>query len=209
MNALKQLGAEKKEIVDKVYLLKFDDQVNMAKTFLRFQEHYENPHFNGKVFSLKEFKAWYINNHGKGKFSYYKDWGGFNFPSYILDPFYNGEFKNLTKRERLLLDVFSKEGSRPFYIIGAADEHTIRHEAAHGLFYTNAGYKARVLWLIKGKALLLRKALRNNMYCDAVIDDEVNAYLIECDDNGAFDLDFKRYSKLAIQLNDLFLEYYR
>ncbi len=37
-----------------IFLLSFPTQEYLAKTFLRFQEHYESPEFRGKIFSLEK-----------------------------------------------------------------------------------------------------------------------------------------------------------
>jgi hypothetical protein len=91
-------------LVDRIHLLTFDNQIDLTSTFLRFQEHYESPFFKGKYFTLDEFKEWYIktspNGKKSGKFTYYTDWGGFNIPSYILKPFYNGAFNPLSENEK-------------------------------------------------------------------------------------------------------------
>lgn len=83
---------DKKKITDKINLLVFENQKELASTFVRFQEHYESPEFAGKTFSLEEFKEWYIKNSEKGRetgeFTYYEDWSGFNIPSYVMRPFY-------------------------------------------------------------------------------------------------------------------------
>jgi hypothetical protein len=83
-----------------IHLLVFDNQYDLASTFLRFQEHYESPEFAGKVFTLDEYKNWYINHSPRaskdGVFTYYEDWNGFNIPSKILKPFYGGKFSPLS-----------------------------------------------------------------------------------------------------------------
>ncbi|MEK7106247.1 MAG: ABC transporter ATP-binding protein, partial [Patescibacteria group bacterium] len=68
-----------------IYLVEAPTQYALASTFLRFQEHYESPKFRGQFFSLEEFMDWYAEEYGN--FTYYKDWTGFNIPSYILKSF--------------------------------------------------------------------------------------------------------------------------
>ena len=91
------------ELIENIYHVSFPTRKEAASTFLRFQEHYESPQFRGKIFSLDEFKEWYTANSekgkAKGKFTYYDDWGGFNIPSYILEPFYKGLFNPLSEKE--------------------------------------------------------------------------------------------------------------
>ena len=137
------------EILPKIYHINFKTQKELTSTFLRFQEYYESPKFRNKVFTLKEYKKWYIKNSEKGKkfnkFTYYCDWSGFNIPSYILKPFYKGKFNPLSKKEKNLLRVFTNiKGD--FYIIGTFGlKKTLKHEIAHGLFYTNNSYKKEIL----------------------------------------------------------------
>lgn len=144
------------EIVERIFHVQFRSQQSMARTFLRFQEHYENPELRGKMFTHEEFKRWYVKNSKQGKktgrFTYYKDWEGFNIPGYILNPFYNGKFDPLTRQEERLLDAFKEMRGRRFYIIGTkeGDDLAIRHEVAHGLFYTSPSYRREATLALNG-----------------------------------------------------------
>jgi len=104
------LKIAKTNIRENIFLLDFETQEELTSTFLRFQEFYESPEFQGKIFTLQEYKAWYTKL--KGKFSYYTDWGGFNIPSRILESFYKGKFDPLSEAEKQFLDMFKlrKEG---------------------------------------------------------------------------------------------------
>lgn len=142
-------------LTEHIFHVKFETQNELAKTFVRFQEHYESPEFRGKFFTLEEFKEWYIANSAEGKrtgeFTYYQDWHGFNIPSEILEPFYQSEFDPLSSEERQLLDLFKDRRGERFYIIGThgdKDIATLRHEIAHGLFYTNPEYKREVMKIL-------------------------------------------------------------
>ena len=101
-----------KEIIKNIFHISFSTQHELASTFLRFQEYYESPKFRGKIFSFYEYKKWYTANSPKGKktgkFTYYKDWGGFNIPSYVLKPFYQGKFNPLSNKEKKFLRAFKK-----------------------------------------------------------------------------------------------------
>jgi hypothetical protein len=150
------MNIELSEVAPKVYLLTFDTQKDVTSTFLRFQEHYESPEFAGKVFTLDEYKEWYVKNSPNGiktgEFTYYSDWSGFNIPSTILQPFYEGKFHPLSEAEQRILDLF-RDKEHPFYIIGVhkeskSFEKLLRHETAHGLFFTNPEYKKEALDII-------------------------------------------------------------
>ncbi len=195
---------KKEEVKENIYLLKFKDQYSLTSTFLRFSEHYESPKFRGKVFSLNEFKQWYASTK-KGKFTYYKDWNGFNIPSHILQPFYAGKFDPLTTKEKQLLKLFEDTNDQ-FYIIGIQEEKksAFHHELAHALFYVNLDYRKKVLdCLLLGNITSFKKELVEKGYCLEVLDDEVNAYAVE----GSKKFKTKIPSKLVHQLQKLFLTY--
>ena len=174
------MDIKKLKITDKIFLLVFKNQKEMASTFLRFQEYYESPEFRRKVFTLKEDKKWYSSV--RGSFSYYTDWNGFNIPSYVLKPFVKGKFDPLSKKEGAVLELFSKKRGK-FYVIGVHKRSkgtlsTLKHEIAHGLFYTDNGYNKEVVKLLSGFDLSkLKKELGSlGGYHDGVLDDEAHAY---------------------------------
>lgn len=176
------------EIVENVFNVNFDTQEELASTFLRFQEHFESPEFKGKVFTLEKFKEWYIANSPEGKatgrFTYYEDWGGFNIPSPILKPFYEGLFNPVSENENKILDAFKDKKDKNFYIIGTFGNqaYLLRHETAHGLFYTNKDYKREVLNELDKLDTKTRNKiddiLKEMGYHSDVLADESHAYLI-------------------------------
>ncbi len=181
------------ELLERIVHVQFPTQKELGMTFLRFQEHYESPKFKGRVFTLEEYQRWYLeeSNTGRetGKFSYYEDWAGFNVPSTILKPFYEGRFDPLSVQEdRLLAALESRHRQRiDFYLIGTSeesDDDTLKHEIAHGLFYIHPEYRARVKRLIKRipkrETEFFRRVLTNQAggYHPDVFEDEVQAYLI-------------------------------
>jgi len=169
---------ELKQVREGIYLVLFKDQLAMTSTLLRFQEHYESPKYRGQIFSLEEFKAWYTEK--TGGWTYYTDWGGFNFPCSVLEPFYEGKFPDLSEQEHQLLAMVSQL-PKPFYLIavpGQADIETLRHEIAHGLWTTNPDYRAEQVSLMEGHQLgpVIRSMLYGS-YHTAVWLDECHAYL--------------------------------
>lgn len=165
---------------EKIIHLNFSKQYDLSSTFLRFQEYYESPEFRNKIFTLKEYKQWYIKQNGE--FSYYTDWGGFNIPSKILKPFYKNKFKNLSKREKDFLHLFSNKRGK-FYIIGTYGNdldnlECLKHELAHAFYYIDDEYKKSVNKLCKSftKANIAYYALLKVGYCKHVLMDELNAY---------------------------------
>ena len=176
--------AELTEILPGVFHLHFPTEHLLASTFVRFQEHYEspNPRFRGKAFTLEQFMDWYAANQSKdGHFSYFQDWGGFNVPSRVLTPFYEGKFDPLTEKEKALLDLF-RGRPHPFYVIGTfgeeLDQDTLAHEAGHGLYATSADYRRRAQEILAGADLTdVYAKLRSIGYDDSVLLDEAHAYL--------------------------------
>ncbi len=180
-----------KEIINNVFHINFVSRKKLCSTFLRFQEYFESPKFKGKIFTLDKYKKWYIANSPKGKktgkFTYYRDWTGFNIPSEILEPFYQGKFDPLSKKEKKLLDLFKEKRGKKFYIIATFSHPTkkaLRHEIAHGLFYTNPKYKREILKALKkigqNKIKKIHKCLSKlGGYHSDVWVDETQAYLID------------------------------
>lgn len=197
-------------VAPKVHLLTFETQQDVTSTFLRFQEHYESPKFAGMVFSLDEYKEWYVKNSPNGiktgEFTYYTDWSGFNIPGTILLPFYEGKFHPLSEAEEIILEMF-KDEQNPFYIIGVhkeskSFEKLLRHETAHGLFYTNPEYKKEALEIIsKYDTSEVRKdLLASGGYGENVLDDEVHAYSI----SGGGSLGANIPEELCQEMTELF-----
>jgi hypothetical protein len=175
--SLKKLGATKRKVAPNIYLISFDDSENMCKTLLRFAEHYESPKFRNKIFTLKEFKAWYKTTRN-GKFTYYKDWAGFNVPSYVFTPFKQKKFSHLTQKEKLFLNLIHNL-KEPFYIIVAKKNSsiTIQHEMAHALFYLNKKYRSKAIKILSTYDMKeINEELLSNGYCKEVLLDEANAY---------------------------------
>jgi hypothetical protein len=179
-----------KQISKNIYLIKFKTRNDLTSTLLRFQEHYESPKFKGKIFTLEEYKKWYIKNSPKGiktgKFTYYKDWSGFNIPSHILQPFYRGLFNPLTEAEKSILHVFNKIRNKKFYIIGVygdVDKSILKHEIAHGMYYSNNNYHKEVNAVLKKMDSIAVKQIikyfkKNAGYHKDVYLDEIHAYTL-------------------------------
>jgi hypothetical protein len=164
-------------------LIQTYSQRSLCDMFLRFQEYYESPKFKGQIFTIGQIKNWYSIQYGAD--TYNRDWGGFNFPSTILDPFKQGLFDPLTNEEKVFLSLFKYRNDN-FYIIGANDESTISHELSHALYWYSKQYKSQVdkicetfsKELLKSKKYLISKG-----YHKSVVNDEIQAYLNDHDDN--------------------------
>lgn len=170
------------EVLERVFLVESARQLELAATFVRFQEHYESPRFRGRVFTLQQFIDWHAAE--RGEFTYFQDWSGFNIPSWVLEPFFAGLFDPLEERERRLLELFRGQSS-PFYVIGvvgdgaSVDRATLEHELAHGLYSTCAPYRRDVRACLNGEDTdALERELVALGYCAQVLQDEVHAYLL-------------------------------
>ena len=169
-----------KKLMNKLYLAEFTSKKTLTSTFVRFEEYYENPKFRGKIFSLDDFKIWYKDIFGK--FDYFRKWSGFNIPSKVLKPFYNGKFNPLSKNEKEFLRRFRRI-KRKSYIIGTykkTQKENLKHELAHAMFYLYPSYRKEVLKCFKKyKILPIEKALIKNGYSKKVLRDEVNSYVLD------------------------------
>jgi len=170
----------KKQIFNSI-LVSADSKKELAETMMRFQEYYESPVWQGKIFTIGQFLNWYSMQYG-GK-TYSSDWSGFNFPSYVLKPFKEGLFDPLTSNEKKLLDFFKYRNDK-FYIIGANDDSVLKHELCHALYYTNENYRRDIDQLIeksKNKVKHIIKYILDMGYSKSVIYDEVQAYVLDGD----------------------------
>jgi hypothetical protein len=186
-----------------------DSQEELGRTFIRFQEYYEspNPDFRGKIFTLGMVRQWYSIKYGAD--TYHHDWTGFNFPSRILLPFKQGLFDPLTSEEIELLNLFKYRHDN-FYIMGAQNNATLRHELSHALYDSNEKYRNEIdSYIKKNKRGLAKtkKYILDKGYAEEVLNDEIQAYITDNDDQTIISstdphiiLDinkiYKRYRKL-------------
>lgn len=197
------------ELLKNVYLLEFNSRESMCKAFVRIQEHYESPKFRGKIFGLDEFKEWYSSHNADNKFTYYADWNGMNVPSYVLSPFFRGEFDPMHKEEKELVDSFKDIKDTKFYVIGSHAKtdrvlDIITHEIAHALYYTNEDYRKWVDVILGAfNTEEIQKELKNDCgYHQDVLMDEVHAYSLSKKTKYNFIVDPKMKSALRKNLFD-------
>ena len=171
----RKTGIRKHKVADGIYLLRFETQYELTATFLRVQEHYESPQFHGRIFTLEQYMDWYVAENGV--FSYFQDWSGFNVPSTAFQPFYEGKFDPLTRKEKRLLALFGNLQGR-FYVIGVYDDGKT-HELAHALLFIDDDYRKAVREAMRGyDTSALEKQLAEAGYARHVIPDEVQAYIV-------------------------------
>lgn len=175
------------EIRPKIFLMKFTDAYEMNMHFLRYQEYYESPSpkFRGKIFKILDFMKWYSLKHGNGNFTYMTDWAGFNIPSSVLQIVEQDEIEDWNHYDEEMRTVYEKcyRKYEDFYLIGAmgGNGNAIKHEIAHGFFYTLPEYKKEMSALVKSLDLKFRKkmelGLKNIGYTPKVYVDECQAFL--------------------------------
>lgn len=196
-----------------VYHVRFETRYDLTSTLLRFEEYFESPEFTGKVFTLAQFKKWYMKSQNKKRFTYYEDWTGYNIPSSELKPFYEGKFSPLSNKEQQFMDLFrSVKGE--FYIIGTfkrdkTEKETINHEVTHASFSMVSEYRKEVKKYFNGRDVLeLKEFLIKKGYSSRQLLDEMNAYLSN-------DLNWlrkkglkgKHYTQMSKKLQDIYTKF--
>lgn len=161
-----------------------DSQRELGETFIRFQEYYEsaNEHFRGNTFTLGAIKHWYSLEYGGDVYS--DTWVGFNFPSSVLQPFKHGLFDPLTALENELLSLV-KYRNDDYYIIGAQNKSTLRHELCHAMYGFSDKYRAEIDKFIgkhNSKFKKVKKYILDKGYHADVLNDELQAYITDNDD---------------------------
>lgn len=166
-------------VLPKIYLLEFEKHSELLSSFIRFSAYYESSQFKNTIFTLKEVKK------ATPTFKYIS---GFNIDDSALEPFYSNKFKNITKNEKKILNLF-KNIPKPFYIIGICEEkwtyNVLCHEIAHGLWYTNKKYKKQVKSILKKinkiQYGMLDWEMRLRRIHESKKEDEIHAYLLSDD----------------------------
>lgn len=166
-----------------IYHAVFPDHHTMGMTLVRLQEHYESPEFRGKIFTLEEFKDWYMKEKCRDSFTYCEDWAGFNIPSSVIRPFLDGRFSGISALEDILIQELYML-PHPFYLIATsdpADGRNLRHEMSHALWHLDPDYRNKA----RRHLACLPEAVRADVdwrleragYHQAVHDDELAAYM--------------------------------
>lgn len=177
------------EIRPRIFALKFKRNYDMCMQFLRYQEFYESPNlkFRDHAFELLDFMEWYSFSKNQGYFSYTVDWCGFNISGEVIKRVWNLGIsdRNVYDYEMMVLykKFLSQYPDGKFYIIGAQKdaEETMKHEIAHGFYFTNQSYKKEMTVLVKSLKKTFFKSmcasLKDMGYTSKVYIDECQAYL--------------------------------
>lgn len=212
------------EVVPKIFCVTIDDNYDRAMLFCRYQEFYESPYkqFRGKYFTWAQYMRYYKDVWRKDTFTYPIDWSGYNIPSHILEGGLD-TFKKETEYDKIMNDIYYFCENYPlrfekprtdWYLIGASgkDIRTMKHEIAHGLYYTNKEYKSNMDDLLnnltsKLKGKIFSKLIKMGYVNDKkILNDEAQAFLSTGLYNGLDTLEIKKIEKSFIKV---FQKYYK
>lgn len=177
-----------KEVRPNIYLLNFNNQYDLAMSFLRYQEYYESASskFRNKPFTIFSFMRWYAKTYGDGAFTYTLDWAGFNIPGEIIKDVVKAGIPDENEYDYFMSEIYNKlyKKSNKFYLIGTYGKDNgpiLEHEIAHGFFYTNPEYKKQMTKLVSELPAKLRKNIFSSLkaagYTKEVHIDECQAYM--------------------------------
>ncbi len=193
------------KVTSGIYHLSFSDQLELNAHFLRWQEIYESDDlvYYNKPFQLFDFIKSYSKKKG-GDFTYFTDWAGFNITTEIVSKFYP-LITDVNDHDRLMFQIveFIKKdnNNKDCYLIGSKDGslETLKHEVAHGLYYSRDDYKDMMDDLIDSlpKDVYNESVsiIKNMGYNEHVIDDEIQAYFSTGLPDGMSDERFRHHMK--------------
>lgn len=187
-----------REILPNVLVLIFDTRYELTMSFVRLQEFYESPKFQGKVFSLEEYMDYWAKEFGKGVFDYTTRWRGFNVPGKVvldwMDKFNYDDKSSIRAREIALIEKilsrYSKKDLENSYIIATHydcpnKKEVIDHEVAHAMYTLNPEYKAECQKLFSKinstkEGRLVYERMEDKLikmgYASNLLEDEIQAY---------------------------------
>lgn len=177
-----------------IFHFEFVRKCDLFLSFMRLQEWYECQHKNikGKKFTLEDLIEAYCELDKDGEFKYFDEWAAFNVPDTAVRGFLKSMGKNLNEWEKKVIKDIKKtlnsSDKRPtaktYYIATFTKNNSdakrdLRHELAHGLFYSQSMYKKIMETLVENlnQKNDIYKRLREIGYCDDVLVDETQAYL--------------------------------
>lgn len=176
-----------REVKPKIFLVDFRNSYDLAVHFMRYQEFYESasPRFRDKTWYWIDFMKWYSKKHGKGTFTYARDWQGFNIPGDTIEKAWAMGIPDVNDYDKTMFDIAMQckdQAKGDFYLIGATGRNgVLKHEIAHGFFYTIPEYKIEMTQLNKALDSTFRKQVNTTLkkmgYNPKVYIDECQAYL--------------------------------
>jgi len=198
------------EVRPRIFFLKFKNRYDLCMQFVRYQEFYESPssRFRDKAFNLLDYMEWYSKDKDRGCFTYPNDWSGFNIFGDIIKQVWDLGISDRNQYDyemKMLYQKFLEQyPDGKFYIIGACGSGiTMKHEIAHGFFYTIPEYKYEMTQLVKSLKKPFFKSMCNSLrdigYARRVYIDECQAYL-STGVPTSFDLTVDKEDKPFVQL---------
>ena len=179
------------EMYPRIFALVIKDDRLRARVFMRYQEFYESDSdsFRGKGFKWQDYTKFYKEKTKKDYFSYHEDWAGYNMPCTSIESCI-AKIPDLNYYDLIMFSVVDtikqQVGSDDYYLIGidqsnGEDPSLIYHEVAHGLWFSDPIYKAKMTRVINNmdervKNQMLKK-IQGYGYGDNVYDDELQAYM--------------------------------
>lgn len=203
-----------KEVKPFIYCVEVDDDYDRSMLFCRYQEFYESPYkkFRGKPFTWFEYMKFYKNAWKKDVFTYPEDWSGYNIPSNVLEKASNVFYKD-TEYDKIMNNIYyycandsqqkNNGTTHDWYLIGVSskDKSTMKHEIAHGLYFTNKDYTSEMKSLVSSLPKKVKNKVFNKLikmgYVDdqKILFDETQAFMSTGLYNGLESKDIKNHEK--------------
>ncbi|MDE1830595.1 MAG: hypothetical protein KGI25_09760 [Thaumarchaeota archaeon] len=196
---------KREQISPTVWVIYGENQPDVARAFVRFQEYYENAQLKGKKgLVVRDVEKWWKKYRDRDeKELYYTFWTGFNVPgNVILDLLRTSEFRSgfslkdfllrphyyprwhneETEFLKLLEDLTIDQISNGYFIgMWRGADQVFEHEVAHAFFATIPAYKAEQMLNIGELPKDLYKEMTQQLisvgYHTDVVLDELQAYL--------------------------------
>lgn len=188
-----------KQITPSLYHFEFKQKHDLFLSVMKCQEFYEcqDKKIKGKKFSFEDIIVAYSKMNDEGDFTYWQDWGAFNFPDIAVKKYLKLNRDSLMVRETTTLNEMEKimgvddttPSPKVYFIATYLDKNKnagrdLKHEIAHGLYYTNSMYRRvmdELLWSHRDLVSKIYVVLSELNYCDDVLPDEAQAYLSTSD----------------------------
>ena len=207
------------KIAPQILLFEGYNQKELALTFFRIQEFYESPLNGLKRQSFSVFDFLYQSMDVDGNIDYFSFWSGFNFPGHVVKDWWNTHSDWTPFEQRLIRDIrLNVDTDEPFYVIGSLekDTETIDHEVAHALWFIDRDYQKEMSDLNQELIMFhydnwieMEKHLLGIGYCDQVISDEIQAYMIESKESflEEFDVNYNEVESIRERYRTVFNNY--
>jgi len=214
-----------KQISKKVWAILGNNEEDVARAFIRFQEYYENKDLKGqRGLTVQEIEQWWDKRRKEldTEDSYYQHWLGFNLPGkIILDltrlPSFRSDPANYNFEETKLLSILetlSVDQLSDGYLIGLWKdaEEVFDHEVAHAYFATIPAYKIEQLKNISTLPKNIYESIKYQLsemgYAAEVINDEIQAYFSTYTDSLSDTIDTDIYNSYTFPFVNTFKKFH-